>query len=126
MNPVIGQCPICQDTLHVTRLQCRNCDTTLEGHFTLGRLYQLSPEQLSFVEIFVRCEGKINRVEQEIGMSYPAVRARLSEVIQAMGYEVGELDPAPVSEETRREVLAELSAGTINADEALQILRGGN
>ena len=126
MNPVIGQCPICHDTLHVTRLHCRNCDTALEGHFTLGRLYQLSPEQLGFVETFVRCEGKINRVEQEIGMSYPAVRARLTEVIQAMGYEVGEPEPAPISEETRREVLSELSAGTINADEALQILRGGN
>jgi hypothetical protein len=126
MNPVIGQCPICHDTLNVTRLHCRNCDTTLEGHFTLGRLYQLSPEQLSFIETFVRCEGKINRVEQEIGMSYPAVRARLTEVIQAMGYEVGEPDPVPVSDETRREVLAELSAGTLNADEALQILRGGN
>lgn len=126
MNPVIGQCPICHDTLHVTRLHCRHCDTALEGHFTLGRLYQLSPEQLSFVETFVRCEGKINRVEQEIGMSYPAVRARLTEVIQAMGYEVGEPEPAPVSENTRREVLAELSAGNISADEALQILRGGN
>jgi hypothetical protein len=106
MNPVIGQCPICHDTLHVTRLHCRNCDTALEGHFTLGRLYQLSPEQLGFVETFVRCEGKINRVEQEIGMSYPAVRARLTEVIQAMGYEVGEPEPAPVSENTRRESCA--------------------
>ena len=126
MNPVIGQCPICHENLHVTRLQCRHCDTALEGHFTLGRLYHLDAEQLSFVETFIRCEGKINRVEQEIGMSYPAVRARLTEVIQAMGYEVGEPEPAPISEETRREVLSELSAGTINADEALQILRGGN
>jgi len=125
MNPVIGQCPICQDTLTVTRLHCRTCDTTIEGHFTLGRLYELSAEQLNFVEIFIRCEGKINRVEQELGMSYPAVRARLTEVIEAMGYEVGEPERAPVSEETRREILAELSAGTISADEALQILRGG-
>ena len=89
MNPVIGQCPICGNHLHVTRLQCRNCDTTIDGHFTLGRLYQLSPEQLEFVETFLRCEGKINRVEQEIGLSYPAVRARLNDVIRALGYEVG-------------------------------------
>lgn len=123
MNPVIGQCPICHETLHVTRLHCRNCDTSLEGHFALGRLYQLSPQQLEFVETFIRCEGKINRVEQEIGLSYPAVRARLTEVIRALGYEVGEPEPGPVSEETRREVLAELSAGTISAEEALQMLR---
>lgn len=126
MNPVIGQCPICGNHLYVTRLQCRNCDTTIDGHFTLGRLYQLSPEQLEFVETFVRCEGKINRVEQEIGLSYPAVRARLTDVIRALGYEVGESAPASrgVGEEVRREVLSDLRAGKLSAEEALQILRG--
>jgi hypothetical protein len=124
MNPVIGQCPICQDNLHVTKLQCRSCDTALEGHFTLGRLYQLSPEQLGFVETFVKCEGKINRVGQEIGLSYPAVRARLTEVVEAMGYEVGAPEPEPISEEARREILVELSTGSLSAEEALQRLRG--
>ncbi len=123
MNPVIGQCPICNDILHVTRLNCRHCDTSIEGHFALGRLYQLSPEQLSFVEIFLKCEGKINRVEQEIGLSYPAVRSRLTEVIKAMGYEVGPPEQE-ITEETRREVLADLSSGKLSAEEALEILRG--
>lgn len=123
MNPVIGQCPICNDILHVTRLNCRHCDTSIEGHFALGRLYQLSPEQLSFVEIFLKCEGKINRVEQEIGLSYPAVRSRLTEVIRAMGYEVGPPEQE-ITEETRREVLADLSSGKLSAEEALEILRG--
>lgn len=126
MNPVVGKCPICNDDLTVTRLHCRSCDTTLEGQFTLGRLYQLAPEQLAFVELFVRCEGKINRVEQELGMSYPAVRARLTEVINAMGYEIGEPERGPISDDTRREILAELNTGTLSAEEALQLLRGGN
>jgi len=124
MKPVIGQCPICKDTLHVTRLHCRACDTTIEGHFTLGRLYQLSAEQLDFVETFLRCEGKINRVEQEIGLSYPAVRARLNDVIRAMGYEVGETADKSVTGETRREILTELNAGRLTTEEALQLLRG--
>lgn len=123
MNSVIGQCPICNDTLHVTRLHCRNCDTSIEGHFSLGRLYQLSAQQLSFIETFIKCEGKINRVEQEMGMSYPAVRSRLTEVIEAMGYEVGPPEPE-VSEETRQAVLADLSGGKLSAEEALAILRG--
>ena len=123
MNPVIGQCPICHENLHVTRLQCRHCDTALEGHFTLGRLYHLDAEQLSFVETFIRCEGKINRVEQEIGLSYPAVRARLSDVIEAMGFEVGEREPEPLSPEMRQQVLSELSEGNLSADEALEMLR---
>lgn len=126
MNPVIGQCPICQDTLHVTQLKCRSCDSTLSGHFTLGRLYLLSPEQLSFVETFIRCEGKINRVEQEIGLSYPAVRSRLTDVIKAMGFEVGADDEQVVSPETRRDILADLNAGNLTAEEALSLLRGGD
>ncbi len=125
MNPVIGQCPICQDTLHVARLHCRNCDTSLEGHFSLGRLYSLSPKQLNFVEIFIRSEGKLNRVEQEIGMSYPAVRSRLREVIKAMGYEVSQSAGKGISDEERREILAELNAGKITAEEALEQLRSG-
>ena len=124
MNPVIGQCPICHENLHVTRLQCGHCDTALEGHFTLGRLYHLDAEQLSFVETFIRCEGKINRVEQEIGLSYPAVRARLTNVIEAMGYEVGERKPEPLSRETRQQILTELSEGNLSTDEALEMLRG--
>jgi hypothetical protein len=124
MNPVIGQCPICNDTLHVTRLHCRNCDTALEGHFSLGRLYQLSPEQLAFVELFVRCEGKINRVEQELGLSYPAVRARLTEVIEAMGYEVGDSGKETLSQEKRRQILDDVNNGKLSAQEAMQLLRG--
>ena len=125
MNPVIGLCPICGENLAVTRLHCRNCDTGVEGHFALGRLYQLNSEQLQFVETFIRCEGKINRVEQEMGLSYPAVRARLTDVIRALGYEVGESEAQDrVTEEARRQILNQLSEGKITSDEAVQLLRG--
>ena len=124
MNPVIGQCPICRQSLHVTRLHCRHCDTSLEGHFSLGRLYQLSQEQLQFVETFVRCEGKITRVEQEMGMSYPAVRARLTEVIRALGYEVGESSEKGISPEERQDILARIARGELSADEGIDLLRG--
>lgn len=124
MNPVIGQCPICRQSLHVTRLHCRHCDTALEGHFSLGRLYQLSQEQLQFVETFVRCEGKITRVEQEMGMSYPAVRSRLTEVIRALGYEVGETNEKNISPEERQDILGRISRGELSAEEGIELLRG--
>jgi len=122
MRPVIGQCPICQDTLHVTSLHCRNCDTSIEGHFTLGRLYTLTPEQLEFVETFIRCEGKIKWVEKELNMSYPAVRARLSGVIEAMGYEVGLGDEKSITSEDRQQILLDLGSGKLTAEEALEML----
>jgi len=123
MKPVIGQCPICKDTLHVTRLQCRNCDTSIEGHFTLGRLYTLTSEQLDFVETFIRCEGKIKWVEKELNLSYPAVRARLSDVIRAMGYEVGMPEDKGVADEVRQQILSDLNSGELTAEEALELLR---
>jgi hypothetical protein len=125
MNQVIGQCPICKETLQVTRLYCPNCDTTLEGHFALGRFYQLAPDQLAFIETFVRCEGKINRVGEEMGISYPTVRSRLTDVIRALGYEIGEEEPAgAVSDEVRRTILDQLAQGKITSEEAIKRLRG--
>ena len=119
--PVIGRCPICNELLEVTRLHCRQCDTSIEGHFSLGRFYRLTPEQLLFVETFVRCEGKINRVEDELGISYPTVRNRLNEVIRALGYEVREEEA--LSTEQRRSILGQLAEGHISSEEAVKLLK---
>ena len=125
MNPIIGQCPVCKETLEVTRLYCSNCDTTVEGHFALGRFYQLSPEQVAFIETFIRCEGKINRVGEELGFSYPTVRSRLTEVIRALGYEVGEEEAPPaMPDEERKAILEQLAQGKITSEEAVKQLRG--
>ena len=119
--PVIGRCPICDEMLEITRLHCRSCDTSIEGNFGLGRFYQLTPAQLSFVETFVRCEGKINKVEQELGISYPTVRNRLNAVIRALGYEVG--DESGLSTEERTSILEQLASGDIALEEAIRLLK---
>jgi hypothetical protein len=124
MFPVIGRCPICGDTMTVTRLHCRSCDSALEGQFSLGRFYRLSPEQLAFVETFMRCEGKLNRVQEEMSISYPTARGRLTEVIRALGYEVVE-EPAPVMPtEERKVILEQLARGEISSQAAVELLRG--
>jgi hypothetical protein len=123
MYPIIGKCPVCGDRMHVTQLHCRTCDSTLEGQFSLGRFYQLPPDQLAFIETFIRCEGKLTRLQEELGISYPTARTRLTEVIRALGYEVRE-EPEPVSSEERREILRRLSAGELQSDEAVELLRG--
>jgi len=123
MYPVVGKCPICGETLTVTRLYCRSCSSALEGHFSLGKFYQLTPEQLAFAETFIRCEGKINRVEQELGMSYPTVRARLNELIRALGYEIEDRG-SELSAEERQEILEKLSRGELSSAEAVALLQG--
>jgi hypothetical protein len=123
MYPVLGKCPVCGESMIVTRLYCRTCDSALEGHFTLGRFYQLSPDQMAFVETFIRCEGKLTRVQEELSMSYPTVRSRLNEVIRALGYEVQE-STARLSSEERSTILAKLASGEISSEEAVALLQG--
>jgi hypothetical protein len=124
MNPALTRCPVCQNELIVTRLYCQVCDTTVEGRFTQGTFGNLSAEQLEFIEVFVRCEGKINRMESELGLSYPTIRNRLHEVIRAMGYEPGKDEPSDLSDDIRRNILEDLDSGKISAEDAMRILRG--
>lgn len=119
MYPIPARCPVCGADLYVERLACVQCGTALEGAFVVHRLAQLTAEQWNFVELFVRCEGKFNRVQEELGLSYPTVRHRLHEVIHTMGYEIG----APENEEEMQSLLDALAEGKITVDEALRALR---
>ena len=118
------RCPVCQSELEVTKLHCPACDTSVEGRFSGGPIAHLTPEHLDFIVTFVRCEGKINRMEQELGVSYPTIRNRLHEVIRALGFEPGKDDTIDVGPEKRNSVLEDLEAGKISADEAMRLLRG--
>ncbi len=121
MNRIVGTCPVCSDEMRVVRLRCRGCDTALDGSFELARFLRLTPEQLYFAETFIRNRGKIKDVEEELGISYPTVVARLDDVIGALGYEP-ERDEEELRE-SRRQILDELSEGRIDAADAAKRLR---
>jgi hypothetical protein len=110
--------------LTVTRLHCPSCDTSIEGQFTGGPFAHLTAEHLDFIVTFVRCEGKINRMEDELDLSYPTIRNRLHEVIRALGFEPGKEETVDVNPERRSAVLADLDAGKISPDEAMRLLSG--
>lgn len=126
MNSALSTCPVCGEPLTIVRLHCNNCDTTIEGRFTMGGLGNLTPDQIQFVEMFIRSEGKITRMQKLLNISYPTVRSRLEEIIRAMGYEVGqedEDDDTAAREELRRQVLDDLSAGRITSQDAIRLLQ---
>src|SRR5512136_1371853 len=121
MKTALSKCPVCDGELTVTRLHCETCETVIEGRFANAAFAGLSPEQLDFIETFVRCEGKITRMQDEMALSYPTIRNRLQEVIRALGYEPGKDE---VVDEKRLNVLEELDSGRISAEEAVQLLSG--
>jgi hypothetical protein len=98
MNQLPGKCPVCSSTMTVTRLQCGACGTGIDGTFGLGRLQSLTPEQVRFVEVFMKCKGKIKDVEDDLNISYPTVVARLNEVVKAMGYEISDAEMSEVDQ----------------------------
>jgi hypothetical protein len=131
MRPLILKCPSCSGDLSVARLHCRSCDISLEGDFGIPALLRLNRAQLDFVEVFLKNRGNIREVERELGVSYPTVRARLDEVIEAIGHNLtSSRDDARndrgVSDDTtsrnRRAILEQLSAGKISPEDAMRSL----
>ncbi len=118
--PITSRCPMCGGALYVSTLHCPACDATITGNFDLGAFGRLSPDQLAFAALFIRCEGKITRVQQELGLSYPTVRNKLQDLIQALGYPLG-YSVSQTAEE-RKKILDRLSAGELTADEAIALL----
>lgn len=113
---VSGRCPVCGEQMHVARLECGNCHSALEGQFSLGPFQNLTPDQLQFLEVFIRCRGQNKAVQELLNISYPTVIKKLEELIVALGYE-----PAPVAiADPRREILELVSQNKISSVEAMQ------
>jgi hypothetical protein len=123
MRRTVSQCPVCDSPLSITELRCRGCGTALRGEFPLTRcdFCALPPEQLKFLELFLRCRGNMRDVERTLGLSYPTVRARLDALLAELGYTPAE---SPPIEDQRREIVEALNAGTLTADEAIALLEG--
>lgn len=127
MHSVFGKCPICGEELIVTHLECRACGTDIGGQFAVGRLAQLGADEIQFVEIFIKNRGNAYKVGEELGMPYSTVRARLTEIIRAMGYEPGaesKEEVLTITPEKRKSVLDDLAKGKITADDAVRLLQG--
>ncbi len=118
--PLIPQsCPSCSSPLVVTQLNCTACGTGVVGKFELSPFFRLSPESLRFLEVFVRNRGNVKEMERETGESYWAIRRQLDEVIIEMGIEATKSDDVSTR---RQEILAQLSRGEINVQEATKLL----
>jgi len=95
------------------------CGTGVVGKFELSPFFRLSPESLKFLEVFVSNRGNVKEMERETGESYWSIRRRLDEVIAEMGMEAPQEDDLSTG---RQEILAQLSRGEINVQEATRLL----
>lgn len=117
---IVSVCPVCGNKMHIIALKCNNCNTEVKGDFELDELFKLNEKQLEFVKVFIRNRGNIKEVEKELGISYPTVRNKLDEIIEALGYKVEKSDEIALK---RKEILTKLESGEISSEEAIKQLK---
>lgn len=124
MRKVLEQCPGCGNELEITQLSCSECDMVITGHFTSTRFGKLNQEHLRFAELFLRFRGNIKEMERELGLSYPTVRGRLTDVIRSLGFDTEEESSVEeLSSDERKTVLSQLEQGDLSVTEAVELLR---
>lgn len=118
MRKILEECPACKGELIITRLECSNCNTKVEGEYRQCRFCGLSGESLEFIELFVKNRGNIKEMERELGISYPTVRSRLMSVVEELGYkaEIGQQEQQMTDK--RMEILEKVERREISVDEA--------
>ena len=110
-------CPYCKGDFVIKEVECQSCKTQIKGSFSANRFHMFGPEDLLFIEIFLKNEGNIKLVEKDLGVSYPTVKSRLKNIIKILGYHTEDHHS-----NSRLKILNDLSEGKINAKEALKNL----
>jgi hypothetical protein len=124
MHNAIEKCPVCQHDLIITQLSCTNCDTKINGHYQhkQGPFSVLNEEQTNFLLSFIKCEGRFNRMEGELGLSYPTLRNRFNEIVKILGGNP-QAELKPLRKEERMMILSILEDDIITLQEAQSLLK---
>ena len=117
MRKPISNCPVCDGRLEPVKLKCASCEMAMEGRFPISKLGLLPSDQQQFIEAFLVGRGSIKEVEKELGISYPTVRKKLDEVIDALGY-------APrVKRQEQLEILDAIEYGEMSPQEGIAAMQ---
>lgn len=120
-----GKCPVCGNNLTITRLNCHQCGTGLDGQFSPCEFCSLPKEELDFLKTFIKCRGSIKDVERELGISYPTVKSKLNSLIEALGFHIPEVETEALKnerEEEKKRIIRDLENGLITAKEATELI----
>ncbi len=124
MNKLISECPVCGGQLRVTHLRCSDCGTELSGEFVANEFARLPADKLEFLRTFLACRGNLKEVEAALNISYPTVRGRLDQLLDALSLAAEEAGEEPDEPVDRQTVLEALERGELSVEDAERRLRG--
>lgn len=108
-------CPYCNAIMKPVKMACSHCEIAVEGQFDVPLITLLSSDEAELLSQYVLSGFSIKDMEKRIGLSYPAVRARLDRIIESMKTISATVDK-------RREILDRVERGELKPDEAIRIL----
>lgn len=126
-----ASCPTCQGALTLTGLACDSCGTEVRGRFHRCEFCALDDDQRALLRVFLATRGNVKEIERYLGVSYPTARARLDDLIRAVGvsgqHAAGEARGPAEGDAAidRQALLAEVAAGRVDVGTALAMLTGG-
>jgi hypothetical protein len=121
MRKLLEHCPACQEEMIVTEQSCMHCSTSVRGKFKPTIFAKLSPNNLMFLEVFVKNRGNVKEMERELGWSYWTIRNHLNQVITELGFEEMAADTQFEARE-RHDILSQLEAGEIDVHQASELI----
>jgi hypothetical protein len=116
-------CPSCSQALVPKVLKCNQCEISVEGDFHFNEFATLAAEDLHFLRIFVQCEGRVKDMEAALGLSYPTIRGRITDLKNKIGTSSGETEPPPATELTIPMVLDRLDRKELSFEDAMKQIR---
>ena len=80
-----GQCPVCGEQLRLVRLSCSACKAEFPTDEALSPYDYLSDEYAHFLQTFLVCRGNMKEVQSKLGISYPAAKKKMDELLLFLG-----------------------------------------
>lgn len=118
MKKSLSTCPTCGGQLKISQYCCPECEIEINGEFEGCIFCNLNDEDRYFGLVFLQTGGNIKAVECVMGISYPTVKAKLSQLLRNLG--VGNGDSAECCEGDR---LKGLDRHTLRAE--IRVMKRG-
>lgn len=116
------KCPVCAGGLDITAVACAVCQLEIKGSVRSHWLIGLDSDQLDFLLTFVRCRGVIRDIEAILGVSYPTVRSRIDQLVDAVEQRLDESQSSATQLDSRIDILNRLASGEISPERAMALL----
>lgn len=78
------KCPACGGALYTAKVACANCKAEFPVNQPLSKYDTLPAPLRAFLDCFLKNQGNIKAVGEELGISYPTVKRRLEQLLTAL------------------------------------------